>query len=200
MYVYASAGSGDPAVPTTPMLLRSNSRPGCRPALRQATTKAGLRPIIVGGVSSASRHWNDTSGHTGSPSIITIDARVSSAETSAFHIIQAVVENHISRPPGLLSQPSDWVLKCSTSMPPCPWTIALGSPVVPEENSTYSGWSNATEAYSSGPRSAISVSQPCASGSVYGPYGTCTTCSSVGRPARAAAASARRSSGASRYL
>ena len=34
------------------------------------------------------------------PSIITIDARSSSAETSAFHIIQAVVVNHSSRSPG----------------------------------------------------------------------------------------------------
>ena len=37
----------------------------------------------------------------GSPSSITIEARSSSADTSAFHIIQAVVENHCSRPPGL---------------------------------------------------------------------------------------------------
>src|SRR3954471_15787448 len=29
-------------------------------------------------------------------------------------------------------------------MPPCPWTIAFGRPVVPDEYSTQSGWSNAT--------------------------------------------------------
>ena len=29
-------------------------------------------------------------------------------------------------------------------MPPCPWTIAFGRPVVPDENSTNSGWSKAT--------------------------------------------------------
>ena len=55
----------------------------------------------LGWVSSASRHWYARSGHIGSPSIITIDARTSSADTSAFHIIHAVVENHSRRPPGL---------------------------------------------------------------------------------------------------
>ena len=71
------------------------------------------------------------SGHAGSPSIITIDARSSSAETSAFHIIHAVVVNHSRRSPGLRSQPSPRSLRCSTSMPPWPCTIAFGSPVVP---------------------------------------------------------------------
>ena len=45
----------------------------------------------VGRVSSATRHCQPGSGHIGSPSIITIDDRTSSAETSAFHIIQEVV-------------------------------------------------------------------------------------------------------------
>ena len=35
-------------------------------------------------------------------------------------------------------------LSSSRAMPPWPWTIALGSPVVPEEYSTHSGWSKAT--------------------------------------------------------
>ena len=98
--------------------------------------KVGATPMKVGSVSSARRHWNDGSGHIGSPSIITIEERTSSAETSAFHIIQAVVENQSSRPPGLRSHPRPTPLRCSTSWPPWPWTIALGSPVVPEEKST----------------------------------------------------------------
>ena len=115
---------------------RSNSRPGCRPALRQAMRNVGLTPIIVARVSSAKRHWKERSGHSGSPSSMTIDDRSSSAETSAFHIIHAVVENHIRRPPGLRSQPRPCPLWCSSSCPPWPWTIALGRPVVPEENRT----------------------------------------------------------------
>jgi len=61
--------------------------------------KAGLSPSNVAPVCSASRHWKARSGQTGLPSIITIEARVSSAETSAFHIIQAVVVNQSNRSP-----------------------------------------------------------------------------------------------------
>ena len=49
-------------------------------------------------------------------------------------------------------------------MPPCPWTIAFGRPVVPDEKSTNSGWSNATGRNSSGPGSASSSSHEIASG------------------------------------
>ena len=38
-------------------------------------------------------------------------------------------------------------------MPPCPCTIGLGRPVVPDENSTYSGVANGTRSNSSGPGS-----------------------------------------------
>ena len=103
-----------------------------------------ITPITVGRSSSASRHCSSRSGQAGSPSSITIDERSRSAETSAFHIIQAVVENHSRRPPGLRSQPRPWFLWCSISCSPWPWTIALGRPVVPEENSTYRGWSTGT--------------------------------------------------------
>ena len=65
--------------------------------------------------------------------------------------------NHISRSPGCRSQLRPWFLKCSTTIPPWPCTIALGRPVVPEENSTHSGWSNGTCANSSGARSASSA-------------------------------------------
>ena len=52
--------------------------------------------------------------------------------------------NHSRRPPGLRSQLKACALKYSSRMPPCPCTIAFGRPVVPDEKSTKSGWSNAT--------------------------------------------------------
>jgi hypothetical protein len=59
-----------------------------------------------------------------------LDRRMS-ADASAFHIIHAVVVNHISRSPGPRSQCSAWFLKCSSSRPPCPCMIGFGNPVVP---------------------------------------------------------------------
>jgi hypothetical protein len=70
------------------------------------------------------------------PSIITIDARRTRFETSAFHIIHAVVVNQSSRSPCLMSKQSPRFLQCSSRIPPCPWTIAFGNPVVPEEKRT----------------------------------------------------------------
>ncbi len=121
-------------------------------------TNAGPSPIIVGRTSSAIRHWLSRSGHIGLPSRHTIDAPVSNVDTSAFHIIQAVVVNHISRSPGPRSQLSTWFLYASRMMPPWPCTIAFGSPVVPDENSTHSGWSNGTGSATRSPRSLVNVS------------------------------------------
>ena len=63
-------------------------------------------------------------------------APTSSPETRKFHIIQPVVVNQKNRSPG----PRSWwrasTFRCSRRMPPWPWTIGLGSPVVPDENST----------------------------------------------------------------
>ncbi len=103
-------------------------------------------------VSAASRHWFSRSGYSGLPSSITIEEPSSSADASAFHIIHAVVVNHISRSSGPRSQHSPWPLRCSRRMPPWPWTMAFGKPVVPEENSTYRGWSNGTCSNVSGAR------------------------------------------------
>ena len=58
--------------------------------------------------------------------------------------------NHCRRPPGLRSQLSACALKYSSRMPPWPCTMAFGMPVVPDENSTLSGWSKATGRNSSG--------------------------------------------------
>jgi hypothetical protein len=123
----------------------------------------------VGRVSSASRHCQPASGHAGSPSSMTIDARWSSAATSAVHIIQEVVENHSSRPPGLRSQLRGCALRYSSRMPPWPCTMAFGMPVVPEEKSTLSGWSKATGRNSRGPCSASSSDHGSASGSSFSP-------------------------------
>ena len=158
-------------MPNARIELRSYSCPGSRPALRHAIRKAGLAPMKVGRVSSATRHCQPTSGHVGSPSSITIDDRTSSAATSAFHIIQEVVLNQSRRPPGFRSQLNACALRFSSRMPPWPWTIAFGLPVVPDEKSTNSGWSKATGSKASGPGSARSSSQGRASTISCSPYG-----------------------------
>ena len=79
--------------------------------MRHAIRKAGLTPMKVGRVSSATRHCQPGSGQLGSPSSITIDERTRSAATSAFHIIQEVVLNQSRRPPGFRSQLSACALR-----------------------------------------------------------------------------------------
>ena len=91
---------------------------------------------------------------------------MSSVDTSAFHIIQAVVVNHISRSPGPRSQLRTWFLYASRMIPPWPWTIAFGSPVVPDENSTHSGWSNGTGSATRSPRSLVKSSHGIVSSTV----------------------------------
>ena len=118
--------------------------------------------------------------------------------SSAFHIIQEVVLNQSRRPPGFRSQLKAFALRLSSRMPPWPWTMAFGGPVVPDEKSTNSGWSKATGSNSSGPGSASSSSQASASGTACSPYGTCTTWRRVGRAARIVATSSRRSTERSR--
>ena len=108
----------------------------CTPALRQAIRYAGLTPTIVASVSLGQRHSPPSSGHATSPSNITIEARSSSALTSAFHIIQAVVVGCRSRSPALMSHVIPMFLWCSSRMPPWPCTIGFGSPVVPLLKST----------------------------------------------------------------
>jgi len=57
----------------------------------------------------------------------------SSPETRKFHIIQPVVVNQKRRSPGRVSTWRLSFFRCSSRIPPCPWTIAFGSPVVPDE-------------------------------------------------------------------
>ncbi len=66
-----------------------------------------------------------------------------------FHIIQPVVVNQNSRSPACASRCNHAFFRCSSRIPPWPWTIGLGSPVVPDEYRTHSGWSNGSCANSS---------------------------------------------------
>jgi hypothetical protein len=50
-----------------------------------------------------------------------------------FHIIQPVEVYQKKRSPGPMSLCRVSCLRCSIRMPPWDWTMALGSPVVPEE-------------------------------------------------------------------
>ena len=52
-----------------------------------------------------------------------------------------------------------WCLSCSSRIPPWPWTIAFGSPVVPLEYRTHSGWSKSTGSSTSG-ESATRAEEP----------------------------------------
>ena len=48
-------------------------------------------------------------------------------------LVQAVEAYQENRSPGPMSMCSPACLSCSTATPPCPCTIPLGNPVVPEE-------------------------------------------------------------------
>ena len=106
------------------------------PALRHDSRNGALTPKMVTSVSAASRHSVPRSGQPGLPSNSTIVAPTHRPETRRFHIIQPVVENQKKRSPGPMSWWRPSALRCSTRMPPWACTIALGGPVVPEENST----------------------------------------------------------------
>ncbi len=63
-----AAGRGAPVDPTPRSLARSRSRPGCRPAARQAMRNGALTPRYVVPVSAARRHSVERSGQAGLPS------------------------------------------------------------------------------------------------------------------------------------
>ena len=142
---------------------------GTTPDLRQDMMYPGLRPSSDAPVSAASFHCASRSGQSGLPSSSTRVARRSSAEIVMFHIAHAVVVNQKIRSPGRASIRSPNSLRCSSRMPPWPCTIAFGRPVVPEENSTYSGWSNATRSNSGAAGSDRSSAQDSASGTGWSP-------------------------------
>ena len=57
----------------------------------------------------------------------------------AFHMTQPVVLNHRNRSSSPRSSASAFPFRHSSSEPPCPCTIGLGMPVVPDEYSIHSG-------------------------------------------------------------
>ena len=96
---------------------------------------------------------------------------MSSTPTRKFHIIQPVVVNQNARSSACMSRCRFRCLSCSSRIPPWPWTIAFGRPVVPLEYRTHSGWSKATGSSTSGasaalprkpvlPAAAVEVAQP----------------------------------------
>src|SRR5690348_12911328 len=142
-----SAGSGAPVEPTPRNADRSASSRGTMPALRQAIRNGAEVPKYVMPASAASRH---NPAGSGAPSYSTTAAPTAGPDIRKFHIIQPVVVYQKNRSPGPRSWCSASIFRCSSRIPPWPCTIGLGNPVVPEEYSTYSGWSNGTGANSSG--------------------------------------------------
>src|SRR5205085_2642128 len=101
-------------------------------------------PSTVTPSSAAARQTRSRSGWAGLPSSRTIAAPRSSPETSMFQTTQLVLPTTSSRSPGRRSECRPRVFRCSRTTPPWLCTMPLGTPVVPEENSTQSGWSNGT--------------------------------------------------------
>ena len=124
--------------------LRSKSRPGSTPAFMHAAMNGALVPKYVMPVSCASRHSAFRSGCPGFPSYRMHVEPSSSPPTRKFHIIQPVVLNQKNRSFSVRSRCSESAFRCSTSIPPWLCTMGLGNPVVPDEYSTQSGWSNGT--------------------------------------------------------
>ena len=105
---------------------------GAMPAFSALASRPALAPMQVIEVRSASSHRTPRSGYAGLPSYSTIAASLCRAPTTKFHIIQPVVVNQNMRSPGRRSRCMRF-FSCSSRIPPCPCTIAFGSPVVPEE-------------------------------------------------------------------
>ena len=99
----------------------------------QLAMKLALVPKVVIPASSASCQSVPRSGWPGLPSKRTISASVSRTPTRKFHIIQPVVVNQKTRSPSWASTWRCIFFRCSSSIPPWPWTIGFGSPVVPDE-------------------------------------------------------------------
>ena len=129
-----STGSGAPVDPTPRSAERSATSFGTNPSLRHCRRKGALVPKYVMPSSSLIRHSEPRSGYARLPSYITTVEPESSPETSRFHIIQPVVENQKNTSSGPRPSSSAMDFVCSSVMPPCPWTIGFGSPVVPDEN------------------------------------------------------------------
>jgi len=65
--------------------------------------------------------------------LLKIDKPMPDGNIAYVHIIQPVVENQKKRSVGPRSWWSASIFTCSSRIPPWPWTMGLGSPVVPDE-------------------------------------------------------------------
>src|SRR5882757_7903944 len=149
-HVKPSGDSGAPVEPTARNADRSNRSTGRSPSLRQDWMYGADVPKYVIRSRSANSHNAESDGWPGLPSNRTTVAPTNRPEIRKFHIIQPVVVNQKNVSPGPRSQCSANAFRCSSTMPPCPCTMPLGSPVVPDEYSTHSGWSNGTGSNASG--------------------------------------------------
>src|SRR3990170_1019184 len=120
---------------------RSATSRGTRPVLALAARYLGETPKWVTPESAARRHSLSRDGYDGLPSYNTTAAPVAKPPTSQFHIIHPHVVNQNSRSPGWRSLWRRCSVRCLSRIPPAPWTMLLGRPVVPDEYMTYSGWS-----------------------------------------------------------
>ena len=128
-----SGESGEPVDPRLLILEVSKSRPGSTPAFMHAYMNGAAVPKYVTPASSANLQSAFMSGYDGSPSYSTAVAPCSKPPIRKFHIIQPVVVNQKKRSPCPISMCRESTFRCSSRMPPCPWTIGFGRPVVPDE-------------------------------------------------------------------
>ncbi len=135
---------------------------GSTPAFRQDAKKAAPAPKNVQRAAPAKRHKVLQSAApalpAGLPSKMQMVLPPSSAPSCTFHMIQPVLEYQWKRSPPVALGPT---LLCkvlsfsaSSMTPPWPCTIGLGSPVVPLEYTTHSGWSKGSQSICSGTSSA----------------------------------------------
>ena len=105
------------------------------PAFRHDIRYGGATPITVAPYRSANRHCASRSGHVGSPSTSTIEARSSSPDTSVFHIIQARRREPLESRAGLQILDDTLVLVLLDQLSSVTVDDRLGLSVAPEENS-----------------------------------------------------------------
>ena len=125
--------SGEPVVLITRSRDRSATFPGSTPAFIDAPMSAAPQPKWSARVSPTSRQISPASGYAGLPSNITMVQPPRSPLTSSVHTIHPVLDTQKNVSPARMSLCSRSVLRCSMTIPPCPCTIAFGTPVVPDE-------------------------------------------------------------------
>ena len=102
--------------------------------LFSASTYLADNPMLVIPCSSANRHSTSGSGAKGEPSYSITVAPVCKPVISQFHIIHPQVVKKNVRSSGRVLLCRMCSVNCLSSTPPCPCSMHLGFPVVPEEN------------------------------------------------------------------